>query len=757
MGKGPVSYSGQTLTNQNFSGLPSGRLKGADFSNAILIGVNFSNADLTDANFSGAKFQENAQGIRTNLSNATLTNACFTGANLNGADMQFSNFNQTDFSCADLSSTSFGPIITIAGNKSKRTKFNHAKLSIAVNDDSLLFPLENMSQSVSDFWGLVDFSCTRLIGLSQSNFATQGLNLSNAKLAGQQFAGYVFYDKDNHQNCNLSGADLTGTDLSNAKLQYCNLDGVTLSDAKLEGTDFTEANFYTENNAADLTNAILTGTTLNNATLSHADLAGAQLVNVQAFGQDTDFSNVNMQATATNNGGRVGVTTITNSTFDHADFSNAQLNDVTFRDSSLNNVNFSSLTLSGTDFGNSQLVGTNFENTKLQNVKFDSSYINNASFKSSTLKSLENGAGVDFTCSQLGGSDFSNTTVDSANFTGAVMPQATDNCCSIEGGGYNCGTAVNGVIYGATTVPIIPAGIEIDCPNGDITNCRADDWKIPNWKTASCDSGESLWAPPTCGKQPASITINDPNLKSCLQGILFNGALEEITIKAAKNLQYLVCPSMGISDITVLGQEDSKTHELYFPNLISIDLSANSLTGSGDFSSFTSQLKSVKVSYNQLTSLTFSSQQTSLNTLEAANNKLSSVDISADIYLSYLDLSNNQLTGDFSQSYTFSGVTNINYIDLSGNQLTNVFAEFNTTNTPALNTLSLHNNNLTTIGSLKELWNHDQGNLYSVSLGNNACFECNTLCVSSGTVEAFQCSCNESTCGESCNQECPVK
>ena len=754
VGGGPIDFKGQTLNNKNFSGKPAGYLKGANFSNTTLIGVNFANTDLTNANFSGAKLRANAQGVRTDLSGTTLTNTCFTGADLSGSNMQFSNFNQTDFSCADLSNATFGPVASFSGSGSARTKFNYAKLTIAANADSFLFPLKNMSAAGDNFWPLVDFTCSRLIGLSPKNFSTTGINLSKAKLGGQVLSGYNFYDKKNPKNCNLSGADLSGSDLSNAKLQYCNLDGIKFSHANLSGANFTEADFYADNNAADLTNATLNGTTLNNSTLSHADLAGANFENVQALGEDTNFSNVNMQASGSNN-----VTTIINSTFDHANFSNAQLNNVTFVNSSLNKVSFRSLTLSGTDFSGSQLVGSDFEDTTLQDVKFEHGNINNANFKSSKLNSQKNGAGVNFTCSQLGGADFTNATVNKANFDAAVMPQSAD-CCRIDGGAYNCGTAINGTIYGATTVPVVPEGINVDCPNGQDKNCSGTDWKIPHWKTNICDaSGQEIriWTQPTCGEEPKTITINDANLKTCLQNILYGGANQPITVKAAKNLQYLSCANMEITDISVLGQSDGtkKSSPKYFPNLVSIDLSVNNLSGSGNFSNFSTKLESIKISYNKFTNLTFSSHQTSLNTLIASDNKITSLDISPNTYISYLDLSNNQLTGDFSNTYTFNGVTNITYIDLSGNMLTNVFTDFDSTTTPNLNTLSLHNNNITTIGSIKQIWNSGQGSLYSVSLGNNACFECNTLCVSEGTTQQFQCSCDADTCGNACNNPCP--
>ena len=739
-----MNFSGQTLTNINFSGKPAGHFKSANFSNTTLIGVNFANTDLTNANFSGAKFQANDQGVRTDLSGTTLTKTCFNGADLSGANLQFANINQTDFSCADLSGTTFGPVISLSGGESARTKFNYAKLTIAANAGSFLFPLNNMSNLGSGFWPLVDFTCSRLIGLSPQIFNTTGLNLSEAKLAGQVLSGYTFYDASNHSNCNLSGADFSGSDLSNARLQYCNLDGITLAHANLSGTNFTEANFYTSNNAADLTNATLNGTILNNATLSHADLAGANLENVQASGQDTDFSNVNMQASEKNN-----VATVINSSFEQANFANAQLNSVTFQNSRFNMVSFKSQTLNGTDFSGSQLVGANFENTVLQDVKFSGAYLNDANFSSAQLTSTENGAGVDFSCAHLGGADLSSATVKKANFDAAIMPQGKD-CCKITGG-YKCGIAINGIIYGATNIPLISKTINVDCPNGDDTSCSGSDWSIPDWTTNVCNAGGKsviVWTKPNCGVPPITLNITDPKLKSCLQNLLYNGANQPITEKAAKNLKYLTCPNMDISEFKVLSST-------YFPNLVTIDLSANQLAGVGDFSNFSTQLQSIRLSYNQLSSLAFSANQTSLNTLEASDNQITSVDISANTNLSYLDLSNNQLTGDFSNTYSLTGTSNITYIDLSGNQLTSIGTGFNTDHTPTLNTLSLHNNNITTIGSIKGIWDSGGLNLYSVTLGNNACFECKTLCVSNATALQFQCSCDANTCGSACDSDCP--
>ena len=741
---GGLDYSNQTFTKKNFSGKPAGSLKGANFTNSTFIGVTFANADLSGANFKGAKFQKDSSGVRTDLSNTKLTNACFTGADLAGANLSFAQFQHTDFSCADLSDTEFGPVVSVAFSTIDRTRFNYATLGIAVSKESYLFPLNTMSSKGRDFWTVVDFTCTHLDGVSKENFNTKGIDFSGAKFTGQVLSGYEFYDKKNPSACDLSGGDFSGTDFSNAKMQYCNLAGVDMSYAILDGTHLTEANFYQSDHASDLTNASLNGTILNNATLSHANLAGANLTNVQAIGSDTDFSAVNMQSSQNE-----PATTVTNSSFDYANFSNAAINNVTFANSSLNYVSFEGQTLSGTDFSHSQLIGSNFEQTVLQDVKFRYANINAANFTSSTLSAIDNGAGPDFTCAQLGGSDFSSATVNKADFNAAVMPQANAGCCVVSSGGYDCGSAINGDIYGTTEVPSIPSGVNVDCPNGQSGNCTTNhgSWVIKNWKTDTCSSQtQTLWTPPTCGSGPKTLHISDANLKSCLQDILYNGANQPITAKAAANMKYLTCSDRGISDVSVL----DKTN---FPNLVTLDLSVNQLTH-GDFSNFSENLVNVKLSYNQLSELKFStSKQKVINTLEASNNQITALDISADVYLSYLDLSNNQLTGDFEDTYTFEGVTNISYIDLSGNQLTQVYDKFNTTNTPALNTLSLHNNNLTNIGSLEALWS--AGNLYDVNLGNNCCFQCATLCVSEHRQQQFQCSCDVSTCAAGCSATCP--
>src|SRR3954471_24263335 len=86
-GSGP-NYSGQDLTDSNFTTLPSNALVGANFSNAILSGAQFQNVNLTNANFTGAIMRRSAKGI-TDLNGAQLDHTCFQYAQLDSATIQF--------------------------------------------------------------------------------------------------------------------------------------------------------------------------------------------------------------------------------------------------------------------------------------------------------------------------------------------------------------------------------------------------------------------------------------------------------------------------------------------------------------------------------------------------------------------------------------------------------------------------------------------------------------------------------------------
>jgi len=728
---GGEDFSGRTFTNVNFGARAAGSLKGANFKGATLIGVNFAGQDLSHADFTGAVFRANKDGTRTDLSNTTLTGTCFSGAGLAGADLQFAAFDGTDFTCADALDAKFGPLITVAGSTNGRTTFDYTRLGIARSTSSFLFPLENMS-AMPDFWARTSFTCTRFVGLGRQNFTPAGKDMSDAVLRGIVLDGFSFFDDRSSKGATLDRADLSYSSFKNANLTQVSLDGSTLQNTDLSGATLTKAVLF-KSAGSDLTLARLNNAILNYGIFDHATLTGAQIHGMQSVG--ASFANATFQATE-----RYNVASVIGSSFRQANFADAALNNVTFSRSDLSGAQLTDLTLSGTGFGGSTMVGSNFENSLLQDVDFTGAYLNNANFKSTRINARKTGAGVNFTCSQLGGASFQSAALSKANFQAAVMPPDAQ-CCPQLGGGYFCGDAVNGTVYGHTTLPTVPAGAAVTCPNGRTEQCSGSDWSIPGWKTDLCNAAgqtQLVWIKPNCDHHQKTVDIPDANLKACLQQTLYGGAVQPVTKKAADSLKFLSCANSGVADLTGLEKEN-------FPALVMLDLSANQLSGEGDFSRFSEQLEVIKLSYNQYSSLVFSAAQTNLNHLEASNNRISSVTVSPNSYLSYIDLSHNRLAG--TQDFFALAGNNVSYLDLSFNQITGIGQADVLTEA---NSIYLENNRLTTIGSVKSLWDDGNGSLFYLQLDKNACFQCGTLGVSEALYAQFGCSCDANLCG-TCN------
>jgi len=729
---GGVDFSGKTLKNISFSDKPKGFLRGANFEGATLIGVNFGGLDLTRATFKNAIFEKNKDGAFTDFTNANLEGTCFSGAVLSGADLQFASFKGTDFTCADAIDTKFGPIVSMNGSISERTLFRYTKLGIANNNDSFLFPLNNMT-SVPSFWANTAFECTKFIGLAPDNFKPAGHNMTNAILKGVVLDGYKFYDAQAKKGATFDKADLTGSSFRNADFTAASMDGITMFSTDMSGANMTQAVLY-KSTASNLTLAKFNNANLNNAIFDHAALQTAQFHGTIA--RNTSFNNANFQANTDYN-----VASIIGSSFKGANFESAALNNVTFANATdLTGAIFSNTTMSGTKFPNANLTSAVFDSGRLQDVSFSGAFLNSTSFESTQLTASKTGAGVNFVCAQLGGSSFNSSVLFKANFQAAVLPPDSE-CCSQVGGSYFCGYSENGSAYGHTILPTVPANASVTCPNGDTTQCQGSDWFLPQWTTNLCNPqgrSEVVWSEPTCGKQPKTVNIPDVNLKKCLQKALYNGANKPITVKAAASLQNLSCGESEISDLTGL----DKTH---FPSLVTLDLTGNKLAGRGDFTEFSDKLEEVKLSYNGYTTLTFSNTQTELNYLAASNNQLTSVTISPNSYLSYIDLSHNQLSG--TQDFFAVQVNNVSFLDLSFNAITSIGkAEVLT----QANTIYLQSNRLTTIGSISSLWNGGNGSLFYLKLDENSCFSCSTLEVKESLYGQFGCSCNPNTCG-TCN------
>lgn len=726
---GGQDFSGQTLENVNFGDRPAGFLLGANFDGTTLIGVNFGGQDLTRASFKNAVFEANKDGTRTDLSNSTLTGTCFTGATLAGADLQFAGFEETDFTCADATDAKFGPLITLTGSTGKRTLFRYARLGIATQSSSFLFPLNNMTPNPS-FWKNSAFECTKLIGLAPSNFQPAGHDMSDAILKGIVLDGFAFYDSSGKTGATLDRADLTGSSLRSADLTAVSLDGATMVQTDLSGANMTQAVLY-KTTATDLTQAKLNNTTLTNAVLDHATLHAAQLHSTIAG--EASFQNANFQADPNNN-----VASIISSSFRGAHFESAALNNVTFANASdLTGATFRNTTLSGTQFPGANMTGAVFDGSTLQDVDFQGAFLNTASFASTRLTAEKTGAGVNFLCAQLGGASFSSSVLSKVNFDVSVMPPDAE-CCPQVGGTFFCGYDRNGGAYGHTVLPAVPPSASVTCPNGDTTQCSGTDWLIPNWTTDLCNvqsRQEVVWSKPTCGKQPKTINIPDANLKKCLQDALYNGANKPITVEAAAALRNLDCGERQIADLTGLEKKN-------FPALVTLDLTGNQLGGRGDFTDFSDKLEEIKLGYNAYATLTFSNTQTELNYLDASNNQLTAITVSPNTYLTYIDLSHNQLDG--TQDFFATRVNNVSFLDLSFNGITSIGQASVLTEA---NTVYLQSNRLTTIGSVATIWDNGSGSLFYLKLDQNACFRCGTLGVDKSLYGQFGCSCDPKTCG----------
>ena len=725
-----VDLCGQTLTNVNYADNPPGYLVSANFSNTTLIGVNFSGVNLRNANFSGAQIQANQDGVRTDFTNAVLEGTRFTGANLSGADLQFARLKETDFTCATLLDAKFGPFVTFEGDTDHRTKFNYSKVGIARSADSYLFPLDRMSASKtqSSFWSKTDFTCTSFEGMNTTNFRPAGRSMIGAILRGAVLDGFEFYDQVTSRGVNLDGADLSGISLQGADLRSASMDGVTLVGADLTHANLTEARFF-KTRGSDLTRAVLNGSSLAKADLREATLSGARLNQVYAAGATFDRST--MQATAADN-----VASVINSDFSGATFANAALNNVTFSRSRLNGADMALVTLSGTSFQDSIMVGAVFGGATLQDVNFTGAQLNNASFVGANLSAQKTGAGVNFTCAQLGGADFSSVTLGKANFDAAVMPPDSQ-CCPQVGGGFFCGRAVDGTVYGHTTLPASAQTTSVTCPNGTTGNCSDGDWEIPGWKTTLCGDGREqvVWRRPDCGGQPfETVKFDDPKLEACVQEALIDRDRQPVTKQAAAALEFLNCPGRGISNLEGLTKDN-------FPALKTLDLSANHLTGMGDFGGFSENLQTIKLSDNDYTSLVFSNRQQQLNYLDASNNRITSVKVSPNTYLSYIDLDHNQLAG--TQDFFAQKDNGVQYLDLSFNNISSIG---NAGVLKQARTIYLQNNQLTTIGSVEKLWASGDGTLFYLSLDGNACFQCGTLGVDKSALKLFGCACDPHAC-----------
>jgi uncharacterized protein YjbI with pentapeptide repeats len=719
------NYSGQNLTNTNFSTLPAGSLVGANFTNATLNGAIFANQDISNASFQGANLGPSSKGS-VDFTSATLNATCFAGATMNATDFTFAQITCADFSNTSMIQAQFGPVQYILPGKGCRTKFVGSAIDVHA--------------ITTDHWAQVDFTNASFQNLTSKTFNLRGVDITGAMLSGTDFSNIDF------TGANLTNVDFSGTTLSWANLSATRLNGANLSHfAKLNFANLSCAQFFTVSSSAlqcgsppvkpcpaapvstnptgsaNLTQAILQnatfdGATLDAATLTSANLSGASL-------QYATFRNATLEGS-----GNLNVATVQGADFTNANFQNAHLNSVQFTNVILAGACFDQkTTFSGTTFAGSIMPGATFDSATLESVSFNSAILENAVFTNATMKTNPGGgSAVDFGCSLLGGANFTNASVIAANFQAAVMPPASA-CCTQQGGTSWCGTIdLTQQAYGAVLYPLLQA--PQNCPNGDVAICNAAQWTIPQWQTNLCNVShvtKTVWSKPDCGGTPGTVVkFNDPNLKSCILNGL-PGKPSEIQVTTAATILEVSCPGLGITDLTGLEK---------FTALTSLDLSANALT---QFTLPLVQLQKLKLGANQLNALDLSNFST-LVSLDISHNQLKAIVGMASVAPVYMDLSYNQFT-----AFDLPIQSSLVFADLSHNNLTNVLDPLNKTlaNLTAINYLDLSNNSLSGIGAATSI--AQNGPLSSMFLECNPTFACSSLQLTSQSTALQKSGCAE--------------
>lgn len=719
-GSGNDQYKGKTINDVNFRNQD---LTNYNFEGATLKGCRFDGANLTGVSFKGATFGTGSNGALCSFATATLDKVCFVNATLDSTDFQFTTFKEVDFRCANIFNGKFGFSLNAIGDTSQRTNFSYA--IVGVGQGEFLFPLDGLEQPN---WAATDFTNTKFLSLTPDVFHPAGKDMTDAKIGG---INLQYYDMS---QVNLTRADLSGAQLSFVKMDLAICYGANFSNASMNTLQAPGADFY------DVTNG---GSNFQGATLTYAicdsvDMQQSQFSNANMAGMQSRYSNY--EKAVFSGTGSLGAALVSGTDFSYSNFSNAGVNNVTFSGGSkLIEVKFESTsTLQGTDFTEAVMPSISFYQGNLQDVNFSGAYLYNANFKGATLAAGQNGAGVNFSCAQLGGSDFSTTTISKVNFFNAVIP-ADSMCCPQKTGVY-CGLVPwTGHTFGTTHLPVLTATLR--CPNGDNAACSGRQWLWNPKNESLCNQywDGSPWSKPAdCNPSDTSKVVNipDPKLKKCLQDQLFKGQDMPIDSTLAASVSSISCCCRDISDLTGLGA---------FTNLVYLNVESNKLTN-GDFSNLSSKLQTLKVSDNNLSSIQLGSNQTGFTNLEASGNKINQIQGTSNIYFLLLDLSDNMLAGDWSAMIDVQ--TDLQYLDLSNNQLTSV-GDLGTSKAK-LATIYLQNNNLTTIGSMKNAYDSGNGSLYNLDLQGNNCFKCSTLDLPSSVVASFNCSCDTATCN-TCN------
>lgn len=264
-----ANLSGVVIRNANLrdSDMKGANLSGADFSGANMAGVRCADAILEDAIFVNTEaggsdlrkevakqnrkkslledgltltdlLQSHMQWVETagmageqlkleeyDLSDenafkaekltAVIAKRCkFTGLNMEGAMMQASYLDETDFADCNMRSTDF------RGSSCTGSIFTRANL-INSNFSALVFKKPDGSEILQKS----NLSNARMAYVDMDNANFSNVILKNANLSHASL-----------KNCNLQNADLSGADLSNADLTDADLTDANLEDAIMEGT-----------------------------------------------------------------------------------------------------------------------------------------------------------------------------------------------------------------------------------------------------------------------------------------------------------------------------------------------------------------------------------------------------------------------------------------------------------------------------------------------------------------------------------------
>jgi uncharacterized protein YjbI with pentapeptide repeats len=717
-----TSFAGKDLTSRNFHAYVDANgkdsLRGANFDGAKLRGAIFIGVDLTGASFRDADLGPSDKGP-ADFSNATLDHTCFIGATMNATIFTFSTMKCADFSGTSLVQADFGPLQYIEKGDDCRTRFVSATLDVHA------IKISNPNRKKDDLasnWAKIDFTDANFLNLTPEKFSLAGKNITGAILAGTNFSGI-----------DMRKANLTDVDFSRATLTKINADDATLNGAKFANAQarlasFRCARFYGRNSdnvdnpnanfckanpltthptgAADMTQATLAGAQFERATLNNAKFSGANLSNARL--RYASLINASLQAA-----NPVSAATVNNTNFTAANFRFAQLNGVHFNNDVMTGAIFDRTTLSSTQFFHSTLPDTSWDSATLEGVSFQNAALQNAKFTNTAMQTGPESTGVDFSCTQLGGASFANATISAAAFQDAVMPADAD-CCPQAVGPKWCGTIdATGENYGPVTFPQLQSSVT--CPDGTVTQCQGENWRIKDWKTECNEAGELrvAWKKPCDVAPPGSVTFADKNLESCIIASL--GATS-ISVATAAAMNEVSCAGKGVADLG--GLEN-------FTGLMTLDLTANRIA-TFDMPALT-KVRTLKLSHNQLTTLDVS-RMPNLNILEAAYNQLQSVPGLTILSPTDVDLSHNVLT-----ALDLTGQSNLINIDLSHNHLTNVFSAVrsNLNQLQNLQSLNLASNQLATIGSLAALLpasgSSTGGNLQSLFLSCNPSFDCSKL------------------------------